>query len=123
MSMMYFYMALITSAMGIQATAAVQKSFINKHLKIAAVNNDYISFFCNGKQMEMATSDECDGNLTYGGTFWELLKLIKQARNVTITIMRPDPIEWGVCSGKNNCTGMIGMVNRREVDFALGTFH
>ena len=49
-----------------------------------------------------------------------LLRLIELSRNVTFSIMRPWPASWGSCFGPNNCTGMIGMVNRREVDFALG---
>ena len=47
---------------------------------------------------------------------------VKLKRNVTFSISSPRDKSWGFCYGVNNCTGMIGMVNRREVDFALGTF-
>ena len=70
----------------------------------------------------MDGADKCPDkdNETYGGALWELLKLVKQARNVTYSILRPQSSHWGICNSQDNCTGMIGMVNRNEVDFALG---
>lgn len=55
-----------------------------------------------------------------GGVLVDFFKFMKAARNFTYTIVRePDGI-WGNCEGKHNCTGMVGMVLRGEVDFALG---
>ena len=113
----------MTSTLAIQVPAKGHNSFLNKHLKVAAETwNPFIIFYCNEKVMDY--TDECSdqGNMTYGGALWDLLKLIKQARNVTISIVRPPTYSWGYCYGVNNCTGMIGMVNRGEVDFALGIF-
>ena len=47
-----------------------------------------------------------------------MVLLIKQARN--LTVVTGDGY-WGKCYNETSCTGMIGMVNRKEVDFAIGT--
>ena len=47
---------------------------------------------------------------------------MQQARNFTFFIVRPPNEDWGTCNGRNNCSGMIGMVNRREADFAITGF-
>ena len=101
--------------------AKEHNSLMNKHVKVAAIPDPfYLTFYCNDK--EISVDEECQEKdiKTYGGVLWEFLELVKQARNLTITIVRPKRRELGVCHGKNDCTGMIGMVNRKEVDFALG---
>ena len=46
---------------------------------------------------------------------------MKQARNLTYTIVGMDDAWWGgTCYDSNNCTGMVGSVNRHEADIALG---
>ena len=62
-----------------------------------------------------------NGEETYSGVLWDFVKYIQHARNITLTVVRPNDGQWGNCFGKNNCTGMIGMVQRKEVDFALGS--
>ena len=119
----FFCVVALASTITTQALATGNNPLVNKHLKVAAEHfKPYIIFYCNGKEMEGA--DECPdkGKMAYGGALWELLKLVKSARNVTISILRPPTPSWGYCHGVNNCTGMIGMVNRKEVDFALGIF-
>ena len=96
---------------------------LNRHLKVAAVKySPFIIFYCNEK--EIPTIDECPdkASLKYGGVLWELLNLVKIKRNVTFSILSPPDQAWGFCYGVSNCTGMIGMVNQGEVDFALGMF-
>ena len=57
----------------------------------------------------------------FNGAFWELLTFVQQARNCTFSIVKSVDSLWGgSCHSSNNCTGMIGMANRNEVDFALG---
>ena len=57
----------------------------------------------------------------YNGIMWELLMFMKQARNLTYTIVAIDDAWWGgTCHDVNNCTGMVGSVNRHEADIALG---
>ena len=111
----------MASTMGSQFPGKGHNLLLNKHIKVAAVPwSPFIIFYCNEEKMDR--TDECldKGNETYGGALWELLKLVKHARNVTYSILKPPTLEWGICYSPNNCTGMIGMVNRREVDFALG---
>ena len=57
---------------------------------------------------------------TYYGVMWDLLLFMQKARNFTFTMVSEADYEWGSCHEVDNCTGMIGMVNRKEVDFALG---
>ena len=48
--------------------------------------------------------------------------IMKQAKNISFTVVGPSDGLWGgTCYSSNNCSGMIGMVNRKEVDMALGT--
>ena len=106
---------------GIQANARGQYYLMNSNLKVAAVPwNPYVIFYCN--EREVGYYDECvdKSKTTYGGPLLDLLKLLTHARNVTFTVIKPPTYEWGICNGRSNCTGMIGMVNRGEVDFALG---
>ena len=56
----------------------------------------------------------------YGGIMWDLLLFMQRARNFTFTIDVPSDGLWGTCNEQNNCTGMLGTVNRREADLALG---
>ena len=112
---------IITPATIAQVLATGHNSLLNKHLKVAAETwNPFIIFFCNGK--EISWQDTCPNkdNMTYGGAVWEIFKLVKLARNVTITIVRPEQYSWGDCKSPTDCDGMIGMVNRGEVDLAIG---
>ena len=58
----------------------------------------------------------------YGGLFGDILTFSQDARNCSFTFLTPEDQQWGFCNGINNCTRMIGMVNRNEVDFAIPTF-
>ena len=64
--------------------------------------------------------DENGTAINYGGIMWDLLLFMQKARNFTFTMVSEADYVWGWCYAPNNCTGMIGMVNRKEVDFALG---
>ena len=115
-------MIAMASTLEMQFPAKLNNSLLNKHLKVAAEPyHSFIIFYCKGRKM--GATDKCSdrGSMTYGGALWELLKLVQLSKNVTFSILRPQGSpKWGDCYGHNNCTGMIGMVNRREVDFALG---
>ena len=56
----------------------------------------------------------------YSGVMWDLLLFMQKARNFTFTMVNNADWVWGECFSINNCTGMIGMVNRKEVDLAIG---
>ena len=123
MFVIYFLnVGLILANAGMQVEAKREEALQNKHLKVAAVHfSPNFIFYCNEKEMKNADDCPDKDNMTYGGALWELLKMVKLARNVTFSILVEPTQTWGYCHSMNNCTGMIGMVNRREVDFALGT--
>ena len=84
----------------------------NKHLIVAATE---WSPFWNPEE----TSS--DGRVSYSGIMYDILMLMKKARNCTFTVVPSTDGLWGgTCYGINNCTGMIGMANREEVDIAIG---
>ena len=68
--------------------------------------------------------DENGTATNYRGIMYDLVLFMQRAKNFTFTMVYGDT-SWGQCYAVNNCTGMIGMVNREEVDIALGNpnFH
>ena len=101
----------------------------NKHLRIAAEPwPPFLSVYClNGQEKTFLWDWEADcpagEERVMDGFMWELLLFMKERRNFSFTLVHSvDGLWGGSCHGANNCTGMIGMVNRREVDFALGMY-
>ena len=88
-----------------------QMTMHNKHFKIGAMPTPPTTFI----------SKDQNGEYIIGGLLGKLFEYMNNARNCTFKVVMPDDGTWGNCYGKNNCTGMIGMVNRKEVDFALGS--
>ena len=95
----------------------------NKHI---VVNGEYWS--------PMLTFDYTeDGNKTnYGGIMYDLLLFMQRARGFTFDIISDADYTWGLCYEPYElrfnetyweCDGMIGMVNRSEIDIALGEYH
>ena len=112
----------ITCAM-LMTPASCYQIPANTHLKVAAEPwKPYSIFYCSDGKEKLNEECSVEGNETYGGALWDLLEFIQHARNVTFSILRAPDKAWGVCQGRNNCTGMIGMVNRGEVDFAIGRY-
>ena len=121
-TMLVIYLCLSTIAK-VLTSANLDTSLLNRHLTVAALPwSPFIMFYCNGKEVEDAEDCADKENITYGGGLWDFINMVKIKRNVTFSVLSPPTPIWGHCHGNNNCTGMIGMVNRREVDFALGTF-
>ena len=105
-----------------QTAAMRHNSLQNRHLKVAASAwKPFFVLYCDETEIEWDESCH-EGTLTYAGALGDLLKFIQHARNATVSILIEPYGEWGVCYGKDNCTGMIGMVNRKEADFAVGMF-
>ena len=95
------------------------KSLKNKHfIKEGQYWPPYLFWKCPDKRFDWW--EDCPDNRTYDGVMWHLLLFMQRARNFTFTLVHGPEYEWGSCFEIDNCTGMIGMVNRREVDFALG---
>ena len=42
------------------------------------------------------------------------------ARNFSYTLVKSQDGQYGNCAKPTNCSGIIGMVQRNEVDFAIG---
>ena len=107
----YFAPLLTVMLLSKEVFSITQKKLSNQNIRIAAEWWD--PFF--------SINEDTEESSTYGGGMWELVKFMQRARNFTFEISRPSDGEWGGCDQNNECTGMIGMVSRNEVDFASGT--
>ena len=94
------------------ACAKKEYPLSNKHLKIAYYEWDPM----------FKINKNPDGTVKYSGILGNLVVLMQQKRNITFTLLEEPNAMWGNCEGSNNCSGMIGMVNRKEADFALGMY-
>ncbi|XP_047497851.1 glutamate receptor ionotropic, delta-1-like [Penaeus chinensis] len=63
-----------------------------------------------------------DGGLVYSGIMYNILIALSRAMNFTYELRRPVDGLWGVGYPNGSWVGMLGMVKRGEVDFALGPF-
>ena len=96
--------------LGCHAALMKQMTLSNKHLKMGAV--PYSPFLIKNTNK--------NGEESYSGLLWDFIEYIQKARHCTVTVVTPPDGLWGRCYGYDNCTGMIGLVNRSEVDFAIG---
>ena len=87
-----------------------QESMTNRHFKIAAIPGPP---FLTIKTLP-------DGGKTLSGQIGDAISFWHYARNFTYTLVKPEDGLYGNCARHNNCSGMIGMVHRNEVDFAIG---
>ncbi len=62
-----------------------------------------------------------DGDSLVGGIMPKILGFLETAMKFRSVVVRPPDNLWGVSDAGGNWSGMIGMLNRSEVDFALGT--
>ena len=123
LAVLFLHTFVISSSFGVGVPETGHNSLLNRHIKVAAHPwTPFIMFYCNGKKMVRPYECPNKGNITYAGVLWEFLEWVKSKRNITFSILKPSDPTWGICHGVNNCTGMIGMVNRREVDFSIGMF-
>ena len=102
-------MALIGCSMG-EETSREQLTMHNKHFKIGVIPRPPVIIIRKDR----------NGKDIIGGLLGKIFVYLKDARNITFNVVIPDDGLWGNCYGINNCTGMIGLVNRKEVDFAIG---
>ena len=83
-----------------------------KHLIVAANNwTPYITF-----------KDKGNGTIEYSGFMYDALVFLSESLNFTYKIISSPDGKWGVGDENGNWNGMLGMVKRNEVDFALGPF-
>ena len=104
-----FYLVMISTTLAQNTTSKFDGGISNKHLVIAAKH--WKPF--------MIVDTDTEGRLVYSGIMYELLTFMQQARNLTLTIIS-EGTEWGTCDENDKCTGMFEMVNKSEVDIALG---
>ena len=122
------YILGVLEMFGQESFCLKQESLENKHLIVEGEYwYPYFFWYCPGAPNEgLDWVEDCPGNRTYDGVMWHLLLFMQRARNFTFTFHSLDNLEavegaeWGSCFSINNCTGMIGVVNRGEADFALG---
>ena len=101
----------ITTLFGCRVSASKKETLHNKHVTVAVESNPPF----------IVVKKDIDGKeKVVGGLILEFLEYLQSARNCTFTYVRPHDGLWGYCYAKNNCTGMLGLVNRKEADFALG---
>ena len=103
---------LLISSLEWQVTSVKQISMANKHFKVGA--------HTWAPLLDIKKDER--GDNTIRGPFGDYLRYIMEARNCTFTIVTPRDGKWGNCNGSENCTGVIGLVARREVDFAINPF-
>ena len=85
----------------------------------------------NGTQFRMAAEtwvpyitifDKSGGVVSYSGVMPKILDYLQTSLNFTTSLARPEDGAWGAVDDQGNWSGMVGMVKRNEVDFALGEF-
>ena len=107
------YCIFLAGYFGCQVSSTRQMMLTNKHLRVGAVPiPPYIIF-----------NQDKNGQTNFNGLLGDLIDYIKTARNCTFTVVTPSDGQFaGNCYGNNTCTGTLGLVNRSEVDFAIGTY-
>ena len=111
--MMYYwriYFWIVLAAIYGHVLSAKQEKMTNKHLRIT--HEPWPPF--------LVSKENPDGSVTLEGPVGECIMFWQKARNFTFTLVRPPDGLWGYCPEPNNCSGMIGQVDRKEVDFAIG---
>ena len=111
-----------------QGRSLQEKRLMNKHLRVVAMpKHPFFVWKCpNDAEWTDEWKMDCPNgeDYMYSGILWDLLMFMKKAKNLSYTIIGIDDATWaGTCYDSNNCTGMIGRVNRREADLALGLFY
>ena len=106
------YWILLAGFFGCQVSSTRQMMLTNKHLRVGALPYPpYIIF-----------NQDNNGHTHFGGLLGDLFDFMQTARNCTFTVVTPPDGQWGNCFKNNTCVGMLGLVNEREVDFAIGTY-
>ena len=106
----FSYLIFLICSFACRVTSEKQMTLANKHLRVGVVPLPPYLIITKNKK----------GQITYSGLYGDFLDYIKKARNSFIKVVIPHDRLWGNCYEKDNCTGMIGLVTRNDVDFSLG---
>ena len=101
---------LFVGYLGCRVSSNRQMTLSNKHLKMGALSQPPFFVIQEGK----------DGQKSYSGLLWDIVEYIQESRNCTITVVTPPNGGFGNCYKNGTCNGILGMINRSEVDFSLG---
>ncbi|XP_068201744.1 glutamate receptor ionotropic, delta-2-like [Palaemon carinicauda] len=85
-------------------------------------NQTFVRIAAETWQPFFLINKDVDGKTTYSGIMWEVLKLISSMMNLRFEILRPPDGLWGVEQANGSWNGMLGMIQRKDVDIALGPF-
>ena len=88
---------------------AEKNSIRNSHLILAAKEGAF--FKSNGDSAKEP----------YRGPIWMILKYLQEALNFTFELKRPPDGTVGYIYENGSWSGLVGMINRSEVDFGIGT--
>ena len=115
---------IVIACLGCQILAEQDQGISNKNIRVVAVPvwAPFIDRTCsNTTNWEWGYECPNGTDTIFYGILWDVLMMMKQHKNVTITMIDIEDGYWGgTCYDSNNCTGMIGTVNRKEADLALG---
>ena len=116
-----FYLSLLTLIECELVISRGSETLHNKHLKVAVLPYGYPNILWSCPVGGLDWEVDCPHERRYSGYMWDILLFMQRARSFTFTIVASKNDTGGMCHGVNNCTGLIGLVNRGKVDIALGT--
>ncbi|XP_047496540.1 glutamate receptor-like [Penaeus chinensis] len=88
----------------------------------AAANVTFVRIAAETWQPYFLIGQDGNGNTVYSGIMWDLLQMLTTKMNLQFEIYRPPDGLWGVELPNGSWNGMLGMIQRQEVDMALGPF-
>ena len=100
----------VVGYLGCRVSSKRQMSLSNKHLKMGALPMPPFFVVQRGR----------DGQESYSGLLWDIVDYIQESRNCTITVVTQADGGFGNCFNNGTCNGILGMINRSEIDFSLG---
>ena len=115
MTIYHFILVLVLYSSKVVSSKKVSEALRNRQLTV--ISEEWVPFLTYDWHKNESGDYEISN---YGGIMWDLLLFMQRARNFTFTIDVPSDGLWGTCNEQNNCTGMLGTVNRGEADLALG---
>ena len=107
--MIVMYIVLIWSSIWSSLGTAARQSINGKTLRMAAEHWE-----------PWVTIREMSDSASYSGVSWKILEYLQDSLHFSTIITRPLDQTWGAPDENGVWGGMVGMVKRNEVDFALG---
>ncbi|XP_042241220.1 glutamate receptor ionotropic, kainate 1-like [Homarus americanus] len=117
----------LVSRVSTRGTEARGLASIEAEVKPARMNENednraVITIAAETWQPYFLISEGLTGRPVYSGIMWDLLLMITSKMDLRFRIVRPPDGLWGVELPNGSWNGMLGMIQRQEVDMALGPF-